>query len=78
MSTLKAKAYRLGVITLLLLNLLAWSSFVTPGPLSGSGRAEAANSAAITLGQQAALEGAQQLLLLTPIYQVVFLPLIER
>jgi len=78
MSILKARAYKLGLAALLLLNMLVWSSFLTPGRSFGPRRAAAAGSATITLGQQAALDGANTLLLLTPIYQFAFLPLIER
>jgi len=78
MSALKARAYKLGLVALLLLNLFVWSSFLSPGRSFGSRQASAANSAAITLGQQAALDGANTLLLLTPIYHFDFLPLIER
>ncbi len=78
MSALKARAYKLGLVALLLLNLFVWSSFLAPGRSLGPRRAAAASSPAITLGQQAALDGANTLLLLTPIYQFAFLPLIER
>jgi hypothetical protein len=78
MSALKARAYKLGLVALLLLNLLVWSSVLTPGRSFGSRQAAAASSAAITLGQQTALDGANILLLLTPIYHFDFLPLIER
>jgi hypothetical protein len=78
MSILKARAYKLGLAALLLLNMLVWSSFLTPARSLAPRQAAAAGSAAITLGQQTALDGANILLLLTPIYHFDFLPLIER
>ncbi len=78
MNIVKPTPYKLALLLLLLLNLFVWSSILPTGPTWGQEKAAAANTAVITLGQQAALDGANTLLLLTPIYQFAFLPLIER
>ena len=70
---------RLVLLGILLVALLAFAEFQAGGGSFGRAADAAPNSpAAMTPGQQAAIDGAMQLLLLQPQIQTVYLPLVLR
>jgi hypothetical protein len=66
------------LLALLLLNLFVWSSHLPAAFASGPTKPNAAKALALGPTEKAALQGAHILLLLTPIYHLAYLPLIER
>jgi hypothetical protein len=79
MITTRKRLTRLAILGIILLALLIFSAFQAGSRSAGLAAGAAPNSpAAISAGQQAAIEGAQQLLLLSQFNQTVYLPLITR
>ena len=69
----------LGLLSVLLLALLVLAAWVPGGPLATGAAGAASNGpTALTPGQNAAIQGAGQLLLLSPSSNQVYLPLIRR
>jgi hypothetical protein len=74
------KLTRIAILGIILLGLLVFAAFQAGGAGFGLAASTSPNSpAAISPGQQAAIEGAQQLLLLQPQNTTaVYLPMVER
>ena len=69
----------LGLLSVLLLALIVLTALPSGGPLSTGAAGAASNGpTALTPGQNAAIQGAAQLLLLSPSNNQIYLPLIRR
>jgi hypothetical protein len=69
----------LGLLSALLLALLVLAAWAPGGPLAVGAASAASNSpTALTPGQNAAIQGAEQLLLLSSSGNQIYLPLIRR
>lgn len=68
-----------GILVLCLLVVIAFAAF-TPlvWPIAGSASASSSSVAALTPGQNAAIQGAGQILLLTQTDSWIFVPLVSR
>lgn len=80
MISYRHKLTRIAILGILLLGLLIFAAFQSGGAGFGLAAGPSPNSSvAISPGQQAAIEGAQQLLLLQPQNKaLVYLPMVER
>ena len=80
MMTFKHRLFKLGILGLILLVFLVFAAFQANGGSPGLAAGSSANSpSAISPAQVAAIEGADQLLLLQPQNtQAVYLPMVER